>query len=104
MVWEDELPPPDIHFPSCDVGEKVRYFLLSVDKESMFIKVSLTSLTLLCILNGSLSFYMYFNSDKYLTLDILILDGGLKNREGKLWITRMFSYTRTLSNIALYVS
>ena len=26
MVWENQLPPPNIHFPSRDVGEKVQYF------------------------------------------------------------------------------
>ena len=24
-VWTNKIPPPDIHFPSCDVGEKVQF-------------------------------------------------------------------------------
>ena len=40
MVWENQLPPPNIHFPSRDVGEKVRYFFLSIDEEFIFIKDS----------------------------------------------------------------
>ena len=39
-VRAKEPSPPDIYFPFCDVGEKVRYFFLSVDEEFIFIKDS----------------------------------------------------------------
>ena len=103
-LWVNKLPQPDMCFPSRDVGEKVRYVFLSVNKEYIFIEDSLTSLTLLCIFNGSLYLCMWFNSDQYLTLDVLILNGG-SNKIGRVCYgsQAFYNYATSLSSIALSI-
>ena len=44
----------------------------------------------MCIFNGSLCVLMYFNREQYLTLNILILNGGVKNREGMARVASIF--------------
>ena len=57
-VWRNKLPSPDIHFPSRDVGEKVRHFSPQRRQRIHFHQRFINFPNSMCIFNGSLCVHL----------------------------------------------